>query len=204
MSHLPLFFSWNSVKHILAMGSNCSYFRLIRACLAGIPPLYHSFDLPYTCPIMRTSSGPSHFFGLHIGGSSAEESNLGQTDEGFGRPTVVVHRVPLAGPPSPSGKGKSKVNEIRYPGGSDYLSAAVKNVEVVGPSRVKPFFGDTFTSRYRPPFGVHVWYHDFLTSYIVQVPKMVCFFKAAFENDLHFPLHPFIKSVLQHFNVCPT
>ena len=36
------------------MGSHCSDFRVIRACLAGIPPLYHSFDLPYTCPIMRT------------------------------------------------------------------------------------------------------------------------------------------------------
>ena len=31
---------------------------------------------------------------------------------------------------------------------------------------------------------------------------MVCFFKAVFENGLRFPLHPFIKSVLQHFNVC--
>ena len=43
-----------------------------------------------------------------------------------------------------------------------------------------------------------------LTSYVVQVPKMVCFFEVAFENDLHFPLHPFIKRVLQHFNVCPS
>ena len=33
---------------------------------------------------------------------------------------------------------------------------------------------------------------------------MVCLFEVAFENDLHFPLHPFIKRVLQHFNVCPS
>ena len=33
---------------------------------------------------------------------------------------------------------------------------------------------------------------------------MVCFFETAFENGLRFPQHPFIKSVLQHFNVCPT
>ena len=33
---------------------------------------------------------------------------------------------------------------------------------------------------------------------------MVCFFEVAFENDLHFPLHPFIKRVMQHFNVCPS
>ena len=33
---------------------------------------------------------------------------------------------------------------------------------------------------------------------------MVCFFKVAFENSLRFSLHPFIKRVLQHFNVCPS
>ena len=33
---------------------------------------------------------------------------------------------------------------------------------------------------------------------------MVCFFEAAFENGLRFPLQPFIKNVLQHFNVCPS
>ena len=31
---------------------------------------------------------------------------------------------------------------------------------------------------------------------------MVCFFEVAFENGLRFPLHPFMKRVLQHFNVC--
>ena len=45
---------------------------------------------------------------------------------------------------------------------------------------------------------------DVLTTYVVQVPKMVCFFEVAFENGLKFPLHPFIKRVLQHFNVCPS
>ena len=39
---------------------------------------------------------------------------------------------------------------------------------------------------------------------MVSIPKMVCFFEAAFENGLRFLLHPFIKSVLQHFNVCPS
>ena len=37
---------------------------------------------------------------------------------------------------------------------------------------------------------------------MVLVPKMVCFFEVAFDNGLRFPLHPFIKGVLQHFNVC--
>ena len=186
------------------MGSYYSDFRVIRVCLARIPLLYHSFDLPYTCPIMRTSSRPNCSSSLRIGGSSAEEPDLEHTGERFGRPAIVVDRVPSAGPIFPSGKGKSKVSEIGYPGGSDYLRAAVQNVEAGGSSRIEPSFGKTFTARYRTPFGVHVWCPDFLTSYIVQVPKIVCFFEAAFENSLRFPLCPFIKSVLQHFNICPS
>ena len=80
----------------------------------------------------------------------------------------------------------------------------MKYADAVGPSRVKPLYEQTFIARYRPPFGVQVWCSDLLTSYIIQVPKMVCFFEAAFENGLPFPLHPFIKNVLQHFNVCPS
>ena len=33
---------------------------------------------------------------------------------------------------------------------------------------------------------------------------MVCFFEVAFDNGLRFPLHLFMKGVLQHFNVCPS
>ena len=33
---------------------------------------------------------------------------------------------------------------------------------------------------------------------------MVCFFEVTFNNGLSFPLHHFIKRVLQHFNVCPS
>ena len=76
------------------------------------------------------------------------------------------------------------------------LRAVVQNAKAVGPSQIEPSFGKTFVACYRPPFGVHVWCPDFLTPYIVQVPKMVCFFEAAFENDLRFPLQPFIKSIL--------
>ena len=39
---------------------------------------------------------------------------------------------------------------------------------------------------------------------MVQVLKVVRFFEVAFNNCLRFPLHPFIKRVLQHFNVCPS
>ena len=75
------------------------------------------------------------------------------------------------------------------------------NTLAVGPTRVEPLFGEIFARRYRPPFGVQVWSPDVVTFYVVQVPKMVCFFEVAFENDLRFPLHPFIKRVLHHFNV---
>ena len=51
---------------------------------------------------------------------------------------------------------------------------------------------------------VQVWCPDVLTTYVVEVPKMVGFFEVAFENGLCFPLHPFIKRVLQHFNVYPS
>ena len=33
---------------------------------------------------------------------------------------------------------------------------------------------------------------------------MVCFFEVTFKNGLRFPLHPFIKKVMQHLNVCPS
>ena len=101
-------------------------------------------------------------------------------------------------------KGKGRIDEIKYLVGSEYLKSAVQNALTVGPSRVGPLYGETFAKRYRLPFGVQVWSPDILTSYVVQVPKMVCFFEVAFDNGLRFPLHPFIKRVLQHFNVCPS
>ena len=80
----------------------------------------------------------------------------------------------------------------------------MKFVDTMGPSPVEPFYEKTFVTRYIPPLGVQIWCPNLLTSYVVQVPKMVCFFEAAFENGLRFPLHPFIHNVLQHFNVFPS
>ena len=116
---------------------------------------------------------------------------------------MVAGVLPKGYLPSPS-KGKGKISEIRYPDGSEYLRVVVRYASVVGPSRVEPSFAKVFATRYGPPSGVQIWCPNILTSYVVSVPKMVCFFEAAFENGLHFPLHPFIKSVLQHFNVCPS
>ena len=105
---------------------------------------------------MHTSSRPSRPSGLRIGGSSTEGSDLGQIEGGSSRPAIIVDQVPLAGPPSPHGKGKGKVSEIMYPRSSAYLRASVQNAEAMGPSRVEPSFEHNFTSRYRPPFGVKI------------------------------------------------
>ena len=148
--------------------------------------------------------GSGHSSVLHIGSNLAEASSSRQTDGGSDSLAVVVHQVAPGEPPFPLNKGKGKINEIRYPSGFEYLRAAIQNDVTMGLSRVEPLYGEIFVARYGPPFGIQVWCPDMLTTYVVQVPKMVCFFEVAFENDLRFPLHPFIKSVLQHFNVCPS
>ena len=101
-------------------------------------------------------------------------------------------------------EGKEKINLITYPGGSDYLKSVVQHAVTVGPSKVDPSYGITFAERYRPPLGVRIWIPDVLTFYAASVPGMVCFFEVAFDNGLRFPLHPFMKGVLQHFNICPS
>ena len=116
----------------------------------------------------------------------------------------LIFETPQGGTPFPLNKGKGRIDEIKCPGGSEYLRSAVQNALAVGPSKVGPLYGATFARSYRPPFGVQVWSPDILTSYVVPVPKMVCFFEVAFDNSLCFPLNPFIKGVLQHFNVCPS
>ena len=153
---------------------------------------------------MHASSGSSRSVGLRIEGRPAEDSESTRPGSGPSSPTIVVAKVLPIGYLSPLDKAKEKISKIRYPDGSEYLRATVRNAGVVGPSRVEPLFAKTFATRYGPPSGVRIWCPDLLTSYVVHVPKMVCFFEAAFENGLCFPLHPFIKNVLQHFNVCPS
>ena len=148
--------------------------------------------------------GPGHSSSLRIGGDSSVVAGAGRTGGASDHSTGVDLRDAPGGPPFPLNNGKGRIDEIKYPGGSEYLRSVVQNALAVGPSKVGPLYGATFTRRYRPPFGVWVWSPDILTSYVVPVPKMVCFFEVAFDNGLRFPLHPFIKGVLQHFNVCPS
>ena len=148
--------------------------------------------------------GPGRSSSLRIGGDPFAVSGSGRTGGSSDRLTGVVPRDAPGEPPFPLDKGKGRIDEIKYLGGSEYLKSAVQNALAVGPIRVEPLYGETFARPYRPPFGVQVWSPDILTSYVVQVPKMVCFFEVAFNNGLCFPLHPFIKRVLQHFNVFPS
>ena len=167
--------------------------------------LFLPFAFLYLYPITCASSGSIRSTGLHIGGRPAERAESERVGGGYGGLPSAAARAPLVGHPPLLGKGKERISEIMYPTRSEYLRVAVRCSEAVGPSRVEPSYAEIFATRYRPlVVGVHVWRPDFLTSYVVHVLKMACFFEAAFENGLCFPLHPFIKCVLQHFNVCPT
>ena len=148
--------------------------------------------------------GPSRFSSLLIGDDSSAVSSSGRTGGASDRSAGVGLRDAPRAPPFPLDKGKGRVDLIKYPGGLEYLKSVVHHALIVGPSKVGLSYGSTFSICYRPPFGVRVWSPDILTSYVVSVPKMVCFFEVTFDNGLRFPLHPFIKGVLQHFNVCPS
>ena len=148
--------------------------------------------------------GPSRSSSLRIGGDSSAVSGSGRTRGASDRSAVVERRDAPEAPPLPLDKGKGRVNLIKYPRESEYLKSAIHHALTVGPSKVDPSYGITFARRYRPPLGVRVWSPDVLTFYVVFVPRMVCFFEVAFDNGLRFSLHPFIKWVLQHFNVCPS
>ena len=148
--------------------------------------------------------GPGRSSSLRIGGDSSAVASSGRTRGASDCSAAVELRNAPRALSLPLDKGKGRVNLIKYPGGSEYLKSAVQHALTVGPSKVGPSYGATFARRYRPPFGVRVWSPDVLTFYVVSVPKMVCFFEVAFNNGLRFPLHPFIKGVLQHFNVCPS
>ena len=148
--------------------------------------------------------GPGRSSSLHIGGDPSVVASFVRTRGAFDRSTADEHKNAPVAPPLPLDKGKGRVNLVKYPEGSEYLKFVVQHAVTVGPSKVDPSYGVTFAKCYRPPLGVRVWSPDVLTFYVVPVPRMVCCFEVAFDNGLRFPLHPFIKGVSQHFNVCPS
>ena len=111
--------------------------------------------------------GPGRSSSLRICGDSSVVSDSGQASGESDRLAGVAFRDALGEPPLPLDKGKGRVDEIKYPSGSEYLMSAVQNALAVGPSRVEPLYGETFSRRYRPLFGVQVWSPDILTSYMV-------------------------------------
>ena len=148
--------------------------------------------------------GPGRSSSLRIGDDSLVVAGSGRVRNASGRSAVVEPRNVPGAPPLPLDKDKDKINLIKYHGGSNYLKSSVQHAVTVGPSKVGPLYGVTFADRYRPPLGVRVWTPDVSTFYVASVPGMVCLFEVAFDNGLRFPLHPFMKGVLQLFNVCPS
>ena len=121
--------------------------------------------------------GPGRSSFLRIGGDSSVVASSGRTRGTSDRSVAVGLRNAPGALPLPLDKGKGRINLIEYPGGLEYLKSTVQHALNVGPSKVGPSYGATFSRRYRPPFGVRVWSPDVLTFYVVLVPKMVCFLK---------------------------
>ena len=146
--------------------------------------------------------GPSNSSSLRIGEYPSTVAGSGRARDVPIRSAAAEPQNAPEAPPLPLDKDKRKINLIKYPRGSDYLKSTVRHAVNVGPSKVGPSYGVIFAERYQPPPSVRIWTLDVLTLYAAFVPGMVCFFEVAFDNGLHFPLHPFIKGVLQHFNIC--
>ena len=98
----------------------------------------------FSCPALCTSIGLGRFSTLRIRGDSPAESGSGRTGGESSRSALVVRRDAPGGPPSPLRKGKGKIDEIKYPRGSEYLRSVVQNALVVDPSKIEPLFGEVF------------------------------------------------------------
>ena len=120
--------------------------------------------------------GPDRSSSLRIGYDSSFVVGTERAGGVSGLSAVPEPRNAVEAPSPPSDESKEKINLIIYPRGSDYLKYAVQHVVIVGPSKVDPSYGSTFTERYRPPPGVRIWVPDVLTFYAASVPGMVCFF----------------------------
>ena len=100
--------------------------------------------------------GSGYSSSLRIVGDSLAVTCSRRTSGVSDRSAGVELRDAPGAPPFPLDKGKGRVDQIKYPGGSEYLKSAVQHALVVGPSKVGPSCGATFSKRYRPPFSVRV------------------------------------------------
>ena len=92
--------------------------------------------------------GSSRSSSLHIGGNSSAVVGSGWNSDASNRSARVDLQDAPGAPHFPLDKGKGKIDQIKYPGGSKYLKSAVQHALVVGPSKVGPSYGATFTRRY--------------------------------------------------------
>ena len=118
--------------------------------------------------------GPS--CSLRIGDDLSADAGSERVRDVPVRSTAVGPQNAPEAPPFPLGKGKKKINLIKYPKGSDFLKSAVWHAVNVGPSKVGPSYESIFAERYRPLPGIRTWSPDVLTFYAASVPGMVCFF----------------------------
>ena len=88
--------------------------------------------------------GPGRSSSLCIGGDSSVVFDSGQTSGASDRLAGVAFRDVSGEPPLPLDKGKGRVDEIKYPVGSEYLKSVVQNALAVGSSRVEPLYEETF------------------------------------------------------------
>ena len=88
--------------------------------------------------------GPGRSSFLRIGGDSSDVVGSGRTSSTSYRSTRVALRDAPGAPPFPLDKGKGRVDQIKYPGGSEYLKFSIQHALAVGPSKVGPLYGATF------------------------------------------------------------
>ena len=73
------------------------------------------------CPASCIPMGPGRSSSLRIGGDSSAEPGSRRTGGESNCSATVVLRDAPGEPSSPLGKGKGKIDEIKYPMGSEYL-----------------------------------------------------------------------------------
>ena len=85
--------------------------------------------------------GLSRSSSLRIGGDSSVVAGSGRTGGASDRSAGVDLRDARGEPPFPLNKGKGRIDEIKYLGGSEYLKSVVQNALAVGPSKSNPSMG---------------------------------------------------------------
>ena len=124
----PWYFAWGWCPLVLFLALVSLFFssevlRGSRACSVGVLRFLR-FPL-FPCLTLRISMGPGRSSILRIGSNPAEVSSSRRTDGGIESLAGMVHQAAPGEPAFSLEKGKSKINKIRYPSDSEYLSAAI-------------------------------------------------------------------------------